>query len=540
MDDSDREPPQKPLPPIGGAAPRPPVPPPAGLIRREESPLLEYMRQRMELMERELIQSRERSTASENLLKQQEALRGEVEGTLKKLTDQLRQEKTVKDLEEHKQQSEGRVESLEKRLDEMHRTWGDLLKDSLKKQESNREALVPELHAFTNSLAELREEVRKVAGEMRQVQSGITPITALNEQVSGLRISIPEASKRRSEEEATLREELRGLVDRIGEGLLGRLGEIDRRLAGDVHEHQERIEAMSRDRHALQEAIEEQQHRLRQEMIKERVALESQFNTQLAGLQDSLGSMAARLGGDSETLERLQELSRNVHAILTQPAKAKDQMITDLEAEKRDLMDALKQRTEQLRSYTLERREVERGMGESLMELNRQVEFERAKRQQDREHIASLESALQASRAELELVRREGEQKDERFRRLAEERDALAVALTEEAEKVRKQIEARTESDKRWEAKIVEFQSALNDERERRTAATQSASDLRAQVATLSDHIAKVLREQDGKEKLHADWAKEREGIEATLRKKDEMIAMLSSTFQNLLKKPSA
>ncbi|MFC1679483.1 hypothetical protein ACFL2T_04660, partial [Elusimicrobiota bacterium] len=519
-------------------SPRPPAPPPAGMVRREESPLMEYMRQRMEIMEREILKERERALGSEALLKQQEDLRNQVETQLKKISQQVRQEKTVRDLEDNKQQSVARVEALEKRLDEMHNTWAELLKDSVKRQEATHKSLAPEIRAFTEGMAALRDELRVMKEGFSRLQEDVHPFSSLASEVEGLRAAIPAASRRREAEDKALRDELSGMVDRIGEGLIERLDAIDRRVAQEVHEHQDRLATMSQERHALQESVEEQHHRIRQEHLKERVALESQFNDQVAGLKTSLESLAERQTGAADSIARLQDLSKKVHAILTQPAKAKDQMVQELEIEKRDLMAALKQRTEQLRAYTLERREVERSMGESLMDLNRQLELERSKHQQEKDHIASLENALQALRAQMELKEEEGKQKDQRFSALAEERDSLVRALTEEAEKVRKQIEDRTASDKLWEGRILDFQKAVADEREQRLAAEGAVSELRAQTQTLSDHIARVLRDKETTEKKFSEWDKERETLEETMHKKDEMIGMLSSTFQNLLKKP--
>src|SRR3990172_6724670 len=93
------DPPKRPAPPRPGSV-KPPAPPPAGLLRRDESPLMEYLRNRMELMERELFRAKERATASEEALKQQDALRGEVETQLKQISRQIQQEKLVQRLEE--------------------------------------------------------------------------------------------------------------------------------------------------------------------------------------------------------------------------------------------------------------------------------------------------------------------------------------------------------------------------------------------------------------------------------------------------------
>ncbi|MEE8424676.1 MAG: hypothetical protein V3S11_02545, partial [Elusimicrobiota bacterium] len=101
-----------------------------------------------------------------------------------------------------------------------------------------------------------------------------------------------------------------------------------------------------------------------------------------------------------------------------------------------------------------------------------------------------------------------------------------------------KQINERMASDKAWESRILEFQKSLDEERDKRLQAETAVKDLRAQMQTLSDHIGRVLREKELTEKEFADWDRQRKELHGTLHKKDEMITMLSATFQNLLKKP--
>ena len=74
-----------------------------------------------------------------------------------------------------------------------------------------------------------------------------------------------------------------------------------------------------------------------------------------------------------------------------------------------------------------------------------------------------------------------------------------------------------------------------HDEKEARLQAEQTISDLRAQSQTISDHMARVLREKEGADAEFAQWAQDREKLQAQLRKKDEMIGMLSSTFKNII-----
>ena len=531
-------PPGKPVPPRPDQ-PRPPAPPPAALIKKEESPLLEYMRQRMEIIERELIKERERAIASESLMKQQEALRSEVEDQLKRIGEQLRAEKSVRELEDDRSANKGRVEALEHRLDDMHKTWADLLRDAFARQEDSRAALLPEMRAFTESLGAVRDDVRQLGGGLKRVEEESASQRALAHQVEGLRQEVPLAAKRREEEERGLRDELRAFAERLGESVVGRLSEMDRRLAAELKEQGTRLESMARERAALEEALEEQRSQVRHEYLKERSSLQALFNEQLASVEKAVSAMGERQTGANESLERLHSLSDKVHAILSQPAKARDQMLAELEQEKRDLMLALKTRTEQLRSYALERREVERTMGEGLMEAHRQLELERARREEERQRGAALDQAIRILQADVELARQDVKDREARLGASAGERDALLGALAEEAAKVRRQIDERADADRAWEARVLELQRRVNEERGAKLAADGRAAELDDRLKTLSEHLARALREREGADRRVSEWDKDRAALETQLRKKDEMVAMLSSTFQNLLKKPS-
>lgn len=530
--------PTPPVPPQPGR-PRPPAPPPAALLKKEESPLLEYMRQRMEVIERELIKERERAMASESVMKQQEALRTEVEEHLKKIGEQLRAEKASRDLSEENSAHKGRVEALERRLDDMHKTWADLLKDAFSRQEDARAQLIPEVRAFTDSMGALREDVRTLGAAFHRLEEEAASQRALSREVQGLREELPLSTKRREDEERGLRDELRAHAERLGESLVERLAGMDRRLAEELKSHEQRLESMARERAALEDVLEEERSRARSELSKERAALQTLFNEQVSGLERALAALADRQGAASDSLELLHGLSEKVHAILAQPQKAKDQMLLDLESEKRDLMSALKTRTEQLRSYSLERREVERSLGEGLMEAHRQVEGERAKAEAERQRAAAVEQTARAFEAQLALSQADVKDREARLAALASERDGLLAALAEEAAKVRRQIDERAEGDRAWEARVLELQRRVNEERGGKLSAAERAAELEDRLKTLSEHVARALREKDVAEQRYAAWDKDRQALEAQLRKKDEMVTMLSATFQNLLKKPS-
>jgi len=518
--------------------PKPPAPPPAGLLKPDESPMVEYMRHRLESLERELIRSREQAVSSQKQLEHQEKLREEVESHLKSISAELRREKELRDLEDNKQQSAGRVEALEKRLDEMHASWASLLKDAIKGQEATRESVSPRLESVTHEFSGVRDDLRRLKDELAAVRKALAPVDDLAGEVDSLRRAVPEANRRRALEDKALRDELAGLADRLGETVAGRLEGIDRRIAVELHENQDRLASIQRERDALRETIEEQHHRIRQEHLKERTALEEQFSKRIEELKESLSSFGERQSGAADTLSKLHRLADEVHAIVSRPREAKDQMLADLDREKRDLLRALKQRSEELRAYSLERREVEHSLGESLMDANRALELERAKHRELEERIAFQQGEIERLKAEASLREQESLQKDDRFRQLAQERDKLAQALAEEAGKVSSQIDARTDSDRRWEAKILDMQKRIDDEREKRLKTDESTTALRDQINTLSEHLSRVLKEKERTERHYGEWLKERESIQSSLKKKDEMIGMLSSTFQNLLKKP--
>lgn len=492
----------------------------------------------MEVIERELIKERERALASESMMKQQEALRTEVEDHLKKIGEQLRTEKASRDLSDENSAHKGRVEALERRLDDMHKTWADLLKDAFSRQEDARAQLIPEVRAFTDSMGALREDVRTLGAAFHRLEEEAASQRALSREVQGLREELPLSTKRREEEERGLRDELRSHADRLGEQLVDRLAGMDRRLAEELKSHEARLESMARERAALEDSLEEERTRARSELSKERAALQALFNEQVSGLERAVSALADRQGAASDSLELLHGLSEKVHAILAQPQKAKDQMLLELEQEKRDLMTALKARTEQLRSYSLERREVERSMGEGLMDAHRQVEAERARYEAERQRGAALEQGLRALEAQLALSQADVKDREARTAALASERDGLLGALAEEAAKVRRQIDERAEGDRAWEARVLELQRRVNEERGGKLSASERTAELEDRLKTLSEHVARALKEKELVETRYAAWDKDRQALEAQLRKKDEMVTMLSGTFQNLLKKP--
>ncbi|MEE8425520.1 MAG: hypothetical protein V3S11_06805, partial [Elusimicrobiota bacterium] len=240
--------PQRPLSPRPtpprASGPPPPAPPAAGLVRPDESPLMEYMRQRMESMERELGKEREKALSSEQILKQQEALRGEVESQFKNISEQLK----VQQLQEDRSAFAGRVQSLEKRLGEMHNIWAELLREAIGKRETEVSFAAPEVEALNTGVGKLRKDLALFKDELSSLP-GLVP------ELQQLGKIIPAESRRRAEEEKALREHISSLVARMSETLSERMSALDHRLASELESHQERMTRMTHERDALRETI---------------------------------------------------------------------------------------------------------------------------------------------------------------------------------------------------------------------------------------------------------------------------------------------
>lgn len=323
----------------------------------------------------------------------------------------------------------------------------------------------------------------------------------------------------------------------LREGLDERLGALERSLASALEEGRRQAQELLRERAGLRDALEEQAHRIRQERLKEQALAGSAVEERLKRLEAVLSGLAEGQAGAAADLARAAERLREV---LARPEKAKDHLLAELEAEKQDLLAALRERTEQLRAFTLERRDVERTLGESLMDLTRELEAERVGQAQLRARAASLEGDLVAARAREALGNEESAEARRRLETLAGQRDQALAALAQESENLKAQIEARLAAEKAWEARLAEFQELLEDERGKRLQAERAAADLEERARTLTDHFTRQLKGLEEEGRRTGDWDRERRELTAALRKKEEMISMLSATFRNLLKKPDA
>jgi len=492
------------------------------------TPMMDFFQKRIEGLERELVSERERATAASSLLTQQESLKTEVEGHLKGLTDQLRREKAEREGEEAKSHSRGRVEALERRLDEMNATFASLLKEAVSRQ-SPAAAIVP-VEALGAELTVFRRTIKDVADQVTRWREEMKELPALLPEVRSIAARIPE-DERRFEDQISRR------LEEFAAKLQGTLSDWDRHHDLELRKQDDRLQSLVDERAALSRLWLEQGQSIRQEFLKERISRETAVSDQIAELAKrldavNLGQREAGAGSASvrEGLDRILK-------VVTATPKAKDEVIVELEAEKAELLRAMRERHEQLRAVLDERREIEKTMGDSLVALSGQLEAERARTRAADTRTVGAQSDLEALRNRISDLERTASERDARAQSLGAERDELTRALVAEAEKVRLAIAERSASDERWHARHLELQRKVEDETARASQEASSTTDLRAKVATLSEHMARALQERDGIVARFADWERERQRLLDALKQKDGMVSMLSSAFQGSLKK---
>lgn len=518
----------KPPRPVPPAPPRPEwlKPAPAAPSSPGLSPMMDFFQRRVEALERELSLERERASAAQSLLGQQEALRAEVDSHLKALTDQIRREKAERDGDETRSHARGRIEALEKRLDEMNATFSQILKEAVAGRADSGPssgALAAELSAFRAALKDSMDGVARWRGELRELSSLIPRVESLSERLPANEKAFEESVGRRLDEFAARM--ARAFEDFKRSQELARAG-LD-----------ERAEAAARERAELARAWETQARTLREEQFKDRAAREAELSRQVADLSARLAELAAAQQGAERGQSSVREAVDRVIAILTATPKAKDAVILELETEKAELMKALRDRQDALRRFADERRGVEKSMGDALVKLTGELEDARAAARAAEARIGERAGEAEAFKARLSDLERAVADRDERLRLLAAERDELVRSLVAESDKVRRAVQERRGSDEAAETALLELRRRLDEEAARRSAAEGAAVDSRQQMSALAEQVARALQERDATLARFSDWEKERQRLSEALRKKDEMIALLSSTFQGALKK---
>ncbi len=517
--DPENEPPQPPRRPTPPSS-VPPLPPPPELLRGAPThvpltPMMDFFQRRLESLEKELTVEKERSRAANNLVQQQEQLRAEVEKHLKELTDNVRRQRAEQESEESKQHSRGRIDALEKRLDEMHQSWVALLKDAVGKQAGESQAAMRhELSAVAGTINSLIDQIGRWRQETQAFSQALPELKSLSS-------ALP-ADARRFEGQVAQ------MLSQFSLDLKEQLAAWQRRQELESERVEERVQSLAREKAALQKFFEEQNHALRQETLKDRIARENDTNALISELAKRVEQLSQAQAESAKESEKAQGALARVLESVNTPPKAKDQIIIALEAEKNDLLKALRDRSDTINRIQEERREVERSMGESLIQLNGQLDGERK---------SNLTLAARLSELDLQLQTLLGGDKDAKAAALASERDELAKALMNEAARVRLLIEERSKADAEWAGKLDELQKRLAAESEGRAKESVAVAELRAQLTTLTEHMTRALQDKDSAQARVAGWDQEREKLLAALREKEEMIAMLNHTFQSMLKK---
>ena len=505
----------QPLPP----RPVPPVPPQPELIipqpqRAAGAPMMDFLQRRLESLERELVLERERANSASALLKQQEALKSEVETHLKNMTEQLRREKSEKEGEAEKSHARGRVEALELRLNEMTGTFAQLLKEAVARQ-------VPVAAAGSEP----------IGAEMAVFRRTIKDVAALLPEMRGLAARIPE-NEQRFEEQIARR------LDDFAARLQANLSDWERRHDVDRRKQDDRLQALVDERAAFSRMWEEQGQSIRQEFLKERIAREVAVSGQIAELAKRIDAAApSQVSAASDSAAIREKLDLITRTLAATP-KVKDEIILELEQEKADLMRSMRERHEQLRATLEERRQIEMTMGDSLLQLAGDLENEREKTRAADSRANDIKGDAEVLAHRYSDLERTCAERDARALSLGAERDELTRALVAEAEKFRVSIAERTASEERWHQRLLELQSKLEDETARAGQEASTSGDMRAKVATLSEHMTRALQERDAVVARFAEWERERQRLLDVIKQKDNMVSMLSSAFKGTLKKP--
>ncbi|MDX6770300.1 MAG: hypothetical protein SF051_12265 [Elusimicrobiota bacterium] len=538
MDDPDKKPPPRPIPP---APPRPEwirppaaaapggLPPAPGFASQAGgmTPMMEFFQKRVEALERDLANERERAATAQNMLAQQDALRAEVDGHLKALTDQLRREKAERDGDEAKSHAQGRVDALEKRLDEMHGTFAALLKDAVAKRDAlpgqALESLGAELAVFRRTVKDVSEQVMRWREEMKDLPQ-VLP-------------RVEEMARRLPQDEERFESHIARRLDEFAARIGGTLAEWERRQEQELQRQQERLLELTRERAATARLWEEQAHQITREQERGRTAREAEVAAQLAALAERLDAAVADSRAAGAGRAAIQEqLERVVRALAERP-HAKDQVIAALEEEKEDLRRALKDRHDALRRYSDERRAVEKSLGDGLVAAHAQIDAERERALAAESKAAQARGELAALQARVAELERCVAERDRRLESATAERDQLTRALVAEAEKVRGGLASRAEAEAAWNKKVLELQARVDAETGRRQDEASALSDLRLKLAAVTEQMARALQERDATVARFSQWDAERQRLLDALKQKDEMVTMLTSAFNASLGK---
>ena len=480
--------------------PVPPQPPSPEILRPAAAhvpltPIMDFLQRRLEALEGQLAAERERAQSAQAALAHQDSLRNEVEDSLKSLRDQLRREKTEREAEGEKLHSRGRIEALEKRLDEMHRSWVELLKETVGRHDGKDAEKAAAQAAVGREISAVAEELRALKAGWEAQRADLAAETA------------------------------------------ARAAAGERRQAQDSARAQEQLAELGRERAALQKKWEEASGAARQEYLQERLARENAVSAGFAELGRRLDAMGAEERQTAASAVEIKAGLAKLAALLQTPPQAKDEIIVALEREKSDLLKALQDRADALARVMAERREAEQSLSAGMMDLHSRLDAERDRGRQLQGRVSELGIDVKAAQDRAELAARACAEHDKLAATLASERDELAGRLAAEAEKARAREAASAKAEAESAARLEATQRRLEEALARGSELSEIVAELRSRTATLSEHMARALQEKDAAVSRFGAWGQEREKLLAAIHEKDEMISLLSATFQGIMKK---
>jgi chromosome segregation ATPase len=204
--------------------------------------MMDFLQRRLESLENDLTRERERAQSAQNLIAHQDALRTEVESSLKSVHEQLRREKAERESEEEKFHARGRIESLEKSLDEMHQAWTALVKDAIVRREGDKTPA---------ELADLKSKIESWREALPKMEACLETIAR----------DLPQSSQRLL---ADAGERLTGLCKQVTDTLAA----WERRHALETQRQESVLADLGRERAALQKQWEEANHATRRDRVR--------------------------------------------------------------------------------------------------------------------------------------------------------------------------------------------------------------------------------------------------------------------------------
>jgi chromosome segregation ATPase len=494
------------------------------------TPMMDFLQRRLDSLERELSVEREKARSAQSQIEQQEILRSDVESHLKAMTEQLRREKAEREGQEMQSHARGRIDSLEKRLDDMHQSWAGLLKDAVTQRETGSQAVSQQQSLLKSEVASLSGVISGLMEQIGQWRAETQAVAKLLPEFKSLREDIPEGSRR-------FEGQVSQMLTQFSTDMRERMAAWERHQELEAQRLSERLRLLAQERDTMQRSWEEQNHAVRQEQLKERTARESEVENRIVDLTRKFEEMLlAQHRAASESGLMKDDLSKAV-TMLTTPPKAKDQVISSLELERLDLLKSLQDRTQALQRFMDERRHIEKTMGDSLAALHHDLDVERENQRLTASRFTELEFENAKLRDQTGLHGRDLAEKDERHSALASQRDDLAKALSAESERMRVLIEERGLTEESWRAKVVQMEQRITAEIELRARESTVVSELRTQLTTLTEHLTKSLQEKEQIAARHSTFEQQQHKLNMTIQEKDEMISMLNAAFQNMLKK---